>query len=300
MRIFTATENDDGRRVDAFLCRLMPGAPKSLIYKYMRTGKIKVGGKKPKPETRLSTGDEIKYFGDEALLSEKKVPEAKKTGDVTVLYEDEHILLLYKPPLLASQPDKVHTSDTLCDRMVSYLIRTGAFSPQKENGFTPAICNRLDFNTHGIVVGAKTLEGLRKMNEMIRKGRVRKFYLCRVVGTPNPPEGRITGALEKDTKTNISRVSENGKRAETGYKLLQTEGKTSLLEVELFTGRSHQIRVHMKSIGCPLAGDPKYGTGGKGQALCAYKIRFDFDEEGALGGVSGKTFTLPKTYTEKI
>lgn len=300
MRIFTVGANDEGRRIDAFLCRLAPTAPKSLIYKYIRTGKIKLCGKKPKPETRLCIGDEIKYFGDEALLSERKVAEKKQVGDVTVLYEDAHIILLYKPPQLASQPDNVHKTDTMVDRMVSYLLRTGAYNPEEEHGFVPALCNRLDFNTRGIVVGAKTLQGLREMNEKIRLGRVRKFYLCRVEGRPEPPEGRITGALQKDTKTNISRISKDGKKAETGYRTLRTEGATSLVEAELFSGRSHQIRVHMRSIGCPLLGDPKYGSGGKGQALCAYKIFFDFAAEGALGNIAGKTFTLPEEMTREI
>lgn len=300
MRIFVAGANDAGRRVDAFLCRLMPDAPKSLIYKYIRTGKIKVGGKKPKPEMRLSEGDEIKFFGDESLLSEKKTPHMGKTSKVTVLYEDDHIILLYKPPHVASQPDKMHPADTMVDRMVSYLMETGAYDPKRENGFVPAICNRLDYNTRGIVVGAKTLEGLRGMNEMIRGRKVRKFYLCRVEGTPHSSEGKIRGGLLKNTKTNVSRISEAGKEAETGYKVLDTDGKTSLLEVELFTGRSHQIRVHMQSIGCPLKGDPKYGTGGTGQALCAYKIYFDFEAEGALSGVAGKIFTLPQKWTREI
>ncbi len=300
MRIFTVGANDEGRRIDAFLCRLAPTAPKSLIYKYIRTGKIKLCGKKPKPETRLRVGDEIKYFGDESLLSVKKPPENKGVGDVTVLYEDDHIILLYKPPQLASQPDNVHKTDTMVDRLVLYLLKTGAYNPEKEHGFVPSICNRLDFNTRGIIIGAKTLTGLREMNEKIRLGHVRKFYLCRVEGKPEPPEGRITGALRKDTKTNISRISDNGKKAETGYKTLRTEGKTSLVEAELFSGRSHQIRVHMQSIGCPLVGDAKYGSGGKGQALCAYKIYFDFAAEGALGAIAGKIFTLPEEMTGEI
>ncbi len=293
MRVIVAGKNDDGRRVDAFLARLMPSAPKSLIYKYIRTGKIKVAGKKPKPETRLSEGDEIKYFGDDTLLAPEKSDAPEKAGKITVIYEDEHIVLLYKPPHVASQPDNLHTKDTLVDRFKWYLYETGAYVPSAENGFTPALCNRLDFNTRGLVIGAKTLAGLRAMNEKIRRGEVRKLYLCQVEGVPRPKEGVIRASLIKDTQTNKSRIGKEGKEAETHYRTLSTAGKTSLVEAELFSGRSHQIRVHLASIGCPLVGDPKYGKGGQGQDLCAYKVRFDFRAEGGvLDAVAGKTFVL--------
>ncbi len=299
VRVFSAGKNEDGRRVDAFFARALPTLPKSLLYKYMRTGKIKVNGKKPKPETRLSEGDEIKYFGpDEFLPQKENAP--KRAGALTVLYEDAHVALLYKPPHVATQPDKTHTDDTLRDRFLWYLYKKGEYTPETEKSFTPALCNRLDFNTRGIVIGAKTLSGAREMNEKIREGKVRKLYLCRVQGVPKEREGIIEGALIKDEKTNKSRIGEGGRAAKTRYKTLRVGKKESLLEVELFTGRSHQIRVHLASIGCPLSGDPKYGTGGSGQALCAYKVRFDFTEETeALSLISGKTFTLPDALLEE-
>ena len=292
MRVYTAGKNDDGKRVDAFFARLMPAAPKSLIYKYMRTGKIKVCGKKPAPNARLSEGDEIKFFGDETLLcAETRAPKA--AGEIAVLYEDEHIALLVKPAHLATQPDKTHTENTLVDRFLWYLYKKGAFSPEAENGFTPALCNRLDFNTRGLVIGAKTLSSLRAMNEKIRQGKVRKLYLCRVEGVPKPREGVLCGSLLKNEKTNISRIHRDGKRAETHYRTLSSDGKTSLVEAELFSGRSHQIRVHLASIGCPLVGDAKYGSGGSGQDLCAYKIHFAFSPDGGvLDSIAGKTFVL--------
>ncbi len=298
MRTIQFGENDAGRRVDAFLFRLLPTAPKSLVYKYIRTGKIKIDGKKPKPEDRVLKGSELRYFGDESLLIARPAEE-KMAGEVVILYENEHIVLLYKPTQLASQPDERHRSDTLVDRFVAYLQKTGAYQPEQEHGFTPAICNRLDFNTSGIVIGAKTLPALRAMNEQIRKGTVRKFYICRVSGRPNPPAGTIRARLSKDAKTNKSRIADDGKRAETRYETLESDGKSSLLEVELFSGRSHQIRVHMQSIGCPLLGDAKYGKGGHGQALCAYKIHFAFPKEGVLSDIAGKTFCLPPAFLPK-
>ncbi|MBE7062852.1 MAG: RluA family pseudouridine synthase [Ruminococcaceae bacterium] len=294
MRVFVATANDDGRRVDAFFARLMPAMPKGLLYKYIRTGKIKVNGKKPKPETRLAAGDEVRYFGDDALLPDGPAA-PPRAGDITVLYEDEHIALLYKPVRMASQPDARHTADTLVDRFLWYLYKKGAYVP--ENTFRPALCNRLDYNTHGLVIGAKTAAGLRAMNEKIRTRKVRKLYLCRVEGTPDPPRGRISAALVKDGKTNVSHVGKEGKAAETGYRTLSADGRTSLVEAELFSGRSHQIRVHMASIGCPLVGDPKYGHGGDGQDLCAWRVQFAFRPEGGvLDGLAGKTFTLPESF----
>lgn len=295
MRVFVAVENDAGRRVDSFFARLMPSAPKSLIYKYIRTGKIKINKKKPKPEARIEVGDEIRYFGDETLL-EIKTGAPPAASPVTVLYDDGEIVLLYKPEGVATQPDKTHTKDTLVDRFLWHLYKTGSFVPGGENTFTPALCNRLDYNTRGIVIGAKTLPALREMNEKIRLRQVRKLYLCRVEGVPNPKEGRIAAALIKEEARNISYVGEGGKAAETAYRTLSTDGKESLVEAELLSGRSHQIRVHMASIGCPLVGDPKYGSGGSGQDLCAWKVEFAFPADGGvLDGLAGKTFTLPKS-----
>lgn len=297
MRVFTAGENDAGRRVDAFLQHVMPKAPKSILYKYIRTNKIKLNGKKPKPDTRLLCGDVITYYGaDEFLAETTDLPEKLRLFAAgmapEIVYEDANILLLYKPRGIACQPDAVRQSGTLADIVKWYLYQKGSYQPAAENGFAPALCNRLDVNTEGLVIAAKTLAALREMNQKIRTGEVRKFYRCRVFGVPSPLEGTIEGRLEKDQKQNISRVSKQGKFAKTRYKTLETDGKTSTLEIELLTGRSHQIRVHMQSIGCPLVGDPKYGFGGKGQALCAYRIFFDFQENcGVLGYLTGKNFT---------
>ncbi|MDD6308024.1 MAG: RluA family pseudouridine synthase [Clostridia bacterium] len=293
MNLFTAGKNDDGCRVDAFLRRMMPDAPQSLIYKYIRTNKVKLNGKKPKPETIIAAGDEIKYFGDAALLSQKTSAPMKATMP-KVLYEDENIVLLYKPAGVACQPDRVRTKDTMVDRLRWYLYQSGAFQPEGEHGFAPALCNRLDVNTRGIVIGAKNMAALREMNARIKQGEVRKFYLCRVVGKPPKAQGVIRTHLQKDAKTNISRVSDTGKYAETQYRLLSSDAESSLLEIELITGRSHQIRVHMQSLGCPIVGDPKYGKGGKGQDLFAYKLQFAFQTPSViLRAVSGKTFVAP-------
>ncbi len=298
MRTFTIGENDAGRRIDAFFRHLMPALPKGMLYKYLRTNKIKLNGKKPQADSRVQSGDVITYFGSDEFLPKTEVTESmlfEKAGGAlpTVVYEDEHIVLLYKPRGISCQPDKDRPSRTLVDMLKWYLYKKGDYNPAADNTFAPALCNRLDVNTTGLVIGAKTMAALREMNEKIHAGAVRKFYRCRVLGVPNPPLGTIETMLQKDEVQNISRVSAAGKKAITRYKTLETDGDVSTLEIELVTGRSHQIRVHMHHIGCPLVGDPKYGKGGTGQDLCAYKIFFDFQSaDGVLGYLKGKTFTI--------
>lgn len=293
MKIISVTKNDEGRRVDAFLKKIMPEASFGLIYKYIRTNKIKVNGKKPKENQRLSEGDEIKFFGDENLLENKKfVPEKYS---LNIIYEDANILIVNKPALLACQPDKQRKSGTLVDYIKSYLYEKGEYAPEKENSFAPALCNRIDFNTKGIVIAAKNLAALRIVNEKLKTREIHKFYICRVKGKPVPPKGIIKGEIKKEESTNKSGVvNKGGKYAETHYRTIKTEKESSVLEVEIITGRSHQIRVHLSSIGCPIMGDPKYAKdGGKEQQLVSYKTVFDFKiDAGQLQYLNGKSFEI--------
>lgn len=291
MKTIKINANDSGQRLDSFLKKLMPSAPFSLLYKYLRTNKIKLNRKKVPPDTRIAEGDVLDYYGDEALWEIKAFVPGKYSLDI--IYEDENIILINKPACLACQPDENHRSGTLVDFVKSYLFEKGEYKPENEHSFSPALCNRLDFNTSGIVIAAKNGESLRILNKKIRNKEVRKFYLCRVTGIPDPPKGVITEPLKKDEKANITKVSDKGKPAETHYRMLSTDGKNSTLEIELITGRSHQIRVHLKSIGCPILGDAKYGAGGSGQELCAYKVQFDFKSpSGKLAYLDGLTFKV--------
>ena len=278
MEIINIGTNDSDQRIDSFLKKLMPAAPQSLIYKYLRTNKIKLNGSKPKPDTRISEGDIIKFFGDSSLISKKSfAPSA--TPRLNIIFEDENIIMIDKPRMTACQPDNKHRSETLIDSVKSYLYSKGEYLPQNENSFSPALCNRIDFNTSGLCIAAKNAEALRIINEKIKKREVLRFYICITSGIPSPPEGTIKNRILKNTADNKSFISEKGKPAETHYKVLKEKNGCALVETEIITGRTHQIRLHMSSIGCPIIADPKYGNGGSGQKLTAHKIVFAFKSD---------------------
>lgn len=275
METIIINANDAGQRLDSFLKKIMPCTCAGLIYKYIRTNKIKLNSKKAKPDIRLCEGDEIKYFGDSSLLQNKKFTPVKYSLDV--IYEDENILAVNKPAGLPCQSDANHHTDTLVDYIKSYLFEKGEYNPKSEMSFSPALCNRLDFNTAGMCIAAKNAESLRIMNAKIKSREVRRFYMCVTDGIPSPKSGTIQTRIKKDSSTNVSHiVSEGGKSAETRYTVLKDNGKNALVELEIISGRSHQIRLHMASIGCPVSGDPKYGFGGKGQKLISHKAIFAF------------------------
>lgn len=292
MKLINVGKNDSGQRIDSFLKKLMPKAPQSLIYKYLRTNKIKLNDSKPKPDTRISEGDVIKFFGDSSLIAEKKfVP--SDASSLNIVYEDENILMLNKPRMTACQPDAVHRTGTLVDALKSYLCSNGEYCPQSENSFSPALCNRIDFNTAGLCIAAKNAEALRIINEKIKKREVRRLYICITKGVPSPREGIIKNRVSKNTGENKSYISENGKPAETHYRVLKESGGMALVETEIITGRTHQIRLHMSSVGCPIIGDPKYGGGGSGQKLTAHKIVFAFKSDaGKMNYLKNREFSV--------
>ena len=275
MEIIRINENDAGQRLDSFMKKIMPCTSAGLIYKYMRTNKIKLNSKKPKPDVRLCAGDEIKYFGDSGLLQGRSFKPVKYKLDI--VYEDENILAVNKPAGLPCQSDAAHKTDTLVDYIKSYLVDKGEYTPEKEMSFSPALCNRIDFNTAGMCIAAKNAESLRIMNEKIKSREVRRFYVCVTDGVPHEKSGTIRTRVEKNGKTNVSKVvRDGGKDAETHYAVLRDNGKNALVELEIISGRSHQIRLHMAYLGCPVSGDPKYGLGGKGQKLVSHKAIFAF------------------------
>ena len=307
--------NDADQRLDKFVTKATRGMPPSLLYKYIRKKRIKVNGKRPTVSDRLRVGDIVEmYIPDEFFETESAPREFLRSSvPLDVVWEDENLLLVNKRPGLLS-----HTGDekgaarsgeaersTLVFAVKSYLFEKGEYDPEKENSFAPALCNRIDRNTGGIVIAAKNASILRAVNRAIREREIRKFYLCAVHGIPDRKESTETAYLKKDEKTKKVSVfdspREGAKKIVTSYRVLKTDKKAnvSLLEVELGTGRTHQIRAHFDHIGFPLVGEGKYGVnredriaGFRYQSLCSYKTVFESNSP-ELSYLYGRSFGIP-------
>lgn len=308
MKELTIGPNDAGQRLDRFLAKAVPLLPASLAQKYIRLKRIKLGGKRVERDTRLQAGDVLQLYINDEFFDKPREENAYltvATPKLNIVYEDDHILLVDKRPGLAVHPhDGAEYGRTLIDHIQAYLYQKRQWRPREENAFTPALCNRIDRNTGGIVIAAKTAEALRVMNQKIKDRELDKRYLAIVEGTPKVREGSLKGFLFKDEKKNRVFVSNSpkpgAKTCQTNYKVLASRNGLSLVECELITGRTHQIRAQFAHAGHPLLGDGKYGKLDKRyersyQALYSYKLTFCFTTEaGALEYLNGKSFQVEK------
>lgn len=308
MTEITIQKNDAGQRADRFLSKAYPNLKTPLVCKLMRKKRIKLNGAKAEPNTILKEGDVLRFYLSDELLAkdteERKHELCDVSAEINVIYEDGNVLLIDKPAGLVVHEDNDNTADTLINRVLSYLYKKGEYDPGRENSFVPALVNRIDRNTSGIVIAAKNAESLRILNQKVRDRELQKLYLCALRGTPEPKFAAMTAYLKKIPEENRVIISDTPKKdfltIKTKYRVLESRGELSLAEVDLLTGRTHQIRAHFAHIGHALLGDGKYGDnafnkryGAKTQALCSYKLVFKFTTDaGVLEYLNGREFEI--------
>ncbi|WP_154024589.1 RluA family pseudouridine synthase [Flavonifractor plautii] len=307
MKEFTIGKNDAGQRLDRWLAKTLPLLPVPLAQKYIRLKRVKVNGKGSQRDVRLQLGDILQLYINDEFFEQPREENAFLSvfkPHLDIVYEDENLMLLNKRPGLLCHADEHEKVNTLITHIQAYLYQKKEWNPRDEHSFTPALCNRIDRNTGGIVMAAKNAETLRILNQKIRDREIAKFYLAIVHGRMKPSQGKLEGFLLKDEDRAqvkvFSRPVPGGKSAATLYKTLRTAGGLSLGECELLTGRTHQIRAQFAAAGHPLLGDGKYGRerdnkkyGRSFQALYSYKLAFTFPTDaGLLEYLRGRVFTV--------
>ncbi|AMJ39855.1 RluA family pseudouridine synthase [Anaerotignum propionicum] len=317
MKEIRITKNEENQRLDKFLLKYMNKASKAFIYKMLRKKRIKYNGKKAEGSELLRAGDSLSlYLSEETMCSfmeEKAVAQAKR--HFAIVFEDDDVLAVAKPAGLLTHPEKSEDKDTLIDQVLFYLYEKGQYAPSMESTFTPALCNRLDRNTSGIVLAGKTLKGVQSLNEAIRNKQVDKYYLTLVQGEVKQA-GEISAFLSKEEGKNQVRISKeagiDGKESITRYRPLAYQNGYTLLEIHLITGKTHQIRAHMQAMGHPVVGDRKYGDtavnqefrqnfGLSNQFLHGARLVFS-NTDGFLSYLKGKTLIapLPKVFQQIV
>ena len=307
MKEFTITQNDAGQRLDRWLAKTLPLLPAPLAQKYIRLKRVKVNGKGSQRDVRLQEGDRLQLYINDEFFDAPREDNAFLSvfqPRLDIVYEDENLLLLNKRPGLLCHADEQEKVNTLITHIQAYLYQKKEWNPRDEHSFAPALCNRIDRNTGGIVLAAKNAETLRILNQKIRDREIGKFYLAVLHGRMSPPAGKLEGFLLKDEDkarvTVYRKPVPGGKSAATLYKTLKTADGLSLVECELLTGRTHQIRAQFAAAGHPLLGDGKYGRerdnkryGRAFQALYSYKLVFSFSTDaGMLEYLKGRAFTV--------
>jgi 23S rRNA pseudouridine955/2504/2580 synthase len=308
MKKTVINKNDANKRLDKFITKSFPKIPESLLYKYIRTKRIKVNGKKSENSAKLKEGDVIELYINDELLEKLPFEEdfKKAPSNLDIIYEDNNVLLVNKKPGLIVHPDKDFQTDCLINRIKNYLFQKGEYDPVKENSFAPALVNRIDRNTSGIVLAVKNAEALNILNQKMKLREIGKSYVCVVIGKMEKKSDTLKGYLEKNHEQNKVYIkssklkNDDSKTIVTKYKVIDSSKNFSLLEVDLLTGRTHQIRAHLASIGHAILGDGKYGKNDlnrslkyKYQALCSYKLKFDFQSDAStLNYLKGKIFEI--------
>lgn len=301
MKQIVVKQNDAGQRVDKLIMKSFESLPKSMMFKQIRKKNIKVNRKRCTPEQIVNEGDIIElYLNDDLLVPKKKhydFLQAPKGLDI--IYEDENVILLNKRQGELCHPDGKEYVNTLIASLKRYLYEKKEWSPDDENSFTPALANRIDRNTSGIVIGAKNYQALKILSQKIKDREIDKFYLTIAEGKFDKDSDTLEGYLTKDERKNMVKVFnepvENSKKILTKYTVLDYYPNVSLVEIELLTGRTHQIRAHLASIGHPLVNDGKYGSthGRFKQELCSYKLKFNFTTDaGILEYLNKKEFSI--------
>lgn len=306
MREIEIKQNEAGQRFDKFLTKYMNLAPKSFFYKMLRKKNITLNKKKADGSEILDLGDKVTLFlSDETIEKFSAVKIDKVQSNLDILYEDSNILLVNKAVNMLSQKAK-EDDISLVEHVISYMLETKQIKEEELRSFKPSICNRLDRNTTGILVAGKTLIGLQTLSKAFKERTIKKYYLCVVLGEVQKQE-LLNGYLYKDEKTNQVTITkeklEDSLPIMTEYTPLSSNGKLTLLKVELITGKTHQIRAHLASIGHPILGDDKYGDHLTNRAykekykvyhqlLHSYQIILP-DFEGELKNLSGQAFEAP-------
>lgn len=306
MKKFVAGENEAGVRLSRFVESVTRDLPRSLLYKSFRNRRVKVNGKRGEPDTRLNAGDVIELYLNDEFFPEKPEPPLQKPPrrqpPVTAVYQDANIAVLYKPAHLLCHSDRTGDAN-LVDAFCAQMQAAGEYDPRAENRFAPALCNRLDRGTEGLVIAAKSYAALRDMNAVIRDDLLKKEYLTITIGTP--PAGRHTAWLQHSEKGNRVRIHAHMcagyKKIITDVTVIRCIGPFALCRIGLVTGRTHQIRAHLAYLGHPVLGDMKYGsrkmnerTGLRTQALCAQRLTFGaIAPENTLHYLSGQVIRLP-------
>lgn len=299
-------KNDANQRLDRFLSKYLNKAPKSLIQKLIRKKRLRLNGGRPKADTILLEGDILElYIYDEALAKwrDDKPQKPFSASKLDIIYEDDQIIILNKPEgLLSHAASPEDYGRNLVDHLTAYLIAQGSYVSRLEQSFQPAIANRLDRNTSGLVLAAKNREALVCLNDQLKNRSIDRLYRTIVKGSFKGVR-KIGLALEKDEAKNKVRIGQEGRAAQTVVRFKKDYGAFTEVEVDLITGRTHQIRVHLSSIGHPIIGDVKYGDpainarlkryGLHHQLLQAYAIQFG-DMPEPLAYMSGKRFEAPK------